>query len=163
LSSVLALGSSPPGISVADHEHICAAVRAVSPRVLGCEFSSGPDGESWLVVRFDRGGLAADYAAASAAAVAERVPVGENHRQAFLIQTTDVRAAISALSHDPNRSLSAVYIEDSAGPRVIRRETLEACGSNAASEPSRTPEVSESVLQCLMSVQPSVFTLVHGK
>jgi hypothetical protein len=163
LFGAVLLGPAPADRGVSDRESICASLKSLSPRVFGCEFTSGPYGESWLVVRFDRSGLAADYAGALEAAASERNPDGELHRRAFLIQTTAERVAVHALTHDPNRSISAVDIEEGNGPRVIRRETIEACGAPVDAEPSTGPEDSDSLLACLHSVQPSVFTLVGGR
>ena len=163
LIGTVGLGSASSDGGTADHAKICAAVKAMSPRVQGCEFTSGPEGETWLVVRFDRGGLAADHAAALEAAASESDRAGELHRRVFFIQTIAERAAVRALTDDEHRSISAVHIEEGGGSRVIRRETIVACGSGVDAEPSARPEDSESLLTCLRSVQPSVFTLIRRK
>jgi hypothetical protein len=164
MAGALALATPATASGSSDRGSVCDPILALSTRILGCRVSTEPDQGSWLEIRVDRAGLAADYAAAYAAANAAPDPAGELQHRAMLIQTTAERGAVHALVHDTARSLSEVRIEDGRGPRVIRRETIEACRVARADDPSPAdPEASETILVCLASVQPSVFTLVDKK
>ena len=164
MAGALALATSAAASGSSDRGPICDPIRALSTRILGCSVSADADQGSWLEIRVDRAGLAEDYAVAYAAANAAPDPSGERHHRAMLIQTTAERGAVYALAHDTARSLSEVRIEDGRGPRVIRRETIESCRWAGGETPSTTsPEESETLLLCLASVQPSVFTLVDKK
>lgn len=164
MAGALALATSAAASEASNRGPICDPILAISTRILACAISADPDRGTWLEIRVDRAGLAEDYAAAYAAANAAPDPSGELHRRAMLIQTTAERGAVHALAHDTARSLSAVRIEDGRGPRFIRRETIDACRSVSGENPSSTnPEESETLLLCLASVQPSVFTLVDKK
>ena len=164
LSVTLLLATAPIGAGEGDRAQVCTAILTMTPRLLGCEYATGPQGESRLVLRVDGAGLGADYAAAYAAAEAGPDPSGELHRRAVSIKTAPARGAVYALAHDPGRTLSAVAIDDGRGPRVIRRETIEACRTTSLDQPvAGSGEESDGVLICLSSVQPSVFTLVNSR
>ena len=164
MAGALALATSATAAGSSDRGPLCDPIRALSTRILACAVSTAPDDGSWLEIRVDRDGLAEDYAVAYAAANAAPDPSGERHHRAILIQTTAERGALYALAHDTARSLSEVRIEDGRGPRVIRRETIDACRSVGGETSSSTdPGDSEPLLLCLASVQPSVFTLVDKK
>jgi hypothetical protein len=164
VSVALALAATPIAAGEGDHGQVCAAVLAMSPRLLGCEYATGPQGQTRLVLRVDRAGLAADYAAAYAAAEAAPDPTGERHHRAVLIETAPERGAVYALAHDSGRFLSAIYIDDGRGPRVIREETIEACRMTSRDQlVAAAGQESDAVFICLASVQPSVFTLVLSR